>query len=370
MWPSNSIKSIKSGLVRGSIPCGCAFNPKWNENQTRIRVQRECKKRGYVFNGWVGDYKGAHTRLNLYNPKTDNKWESLSVPRLFRGSGDPTQRNDRISQSSLISDEIHINSFTKTKSFKKGTKFWRSNKANHQGSKSYWYYSCPVCSNDKYVKNKVCTGVFEGDISNLKNGSLSCRCSSKYRWSKEQREYQIREVCEGEGLVFIGWGSGGYRNNLSTLGWLCDKGHTNLTKVCSFINESTRCRICTKLSRSLGNGFYPDRTEEDDTLYLLILGSNKCIKVGRTFVSSKTDRLRRIEKDSGMSVEKVLTLHGKHKDIYDLEQIILNSASVTRYESQYFTGSSELLNYSDLKGVCEMLEETCKKDTRFTLKCE
>ncbi len=56
LWPEGSIKSPSNSLVNGSIPCGCARAPKWTESQTKVRVIRECSKRGYIFKDWEGVY--------------------------------------------------------------------------------------------------------------------------------------------------------------------------------------------------------------------------------------------------------------------------------------------------------------------------
>ena len=93
LWPLGSITSIKGGLVHSnSTPCGCAFNPKWSEEQWKIKVSREATQRGYIFHGWGGKFKGRDTKLDLYNPKTNNRWQSTIISSFFhQGSGDPVE---------------------------------------------------------------------------------------------------------------------------------------------------------------------------------------------------------------------------------------------------------------------------------------
>jgi len=49
LWPLGSIQTTKRILNKGSVPCGCAKNPKWKEWQNKIRVQRESVKNVVIF---------------------------------------------------------------------------------------------------------------------------------------------------------------------------------------------------------------------------------------------------------------------------------------------------------------------------------
>lgn len=47
-------KSKKCHLLVGSLPCGCASNPHWNENQYRTICTRKAQELGYTFLGFDG----------------------------------------------------------------------------------------------------------------------------------------------------------------------------------------------------------------------------------------------------------------------------------------------------------------------------
>lgn len=95
--------------------------------------------------------------------------------------------------------------------FKEGTTFKRNtHKVDSQGVYSYWDYTCPVCSDDGYVRAGVCSGVFTASTSNLRHGKLACRCSVKYHYTKPQWEYRLAKECESRGYVFIGWKGRGW----------------------------------------------------------------------------------------------------------------------------------------------------------------
>lgn len=83
--------SLKGGLVKGRVPCGCAFNPKWSQPQYETLINRKCFERGYEFLGFVGEWNGAHTYLRLHNLSNGNTWESANINSFFSGRGCPLE---------------------------------------------------------------------------------------------------------------------------------------------------------------------------------------------------------------------------------------------------------------------------------------
>ena len=346
LWSAGSISSVKGNLLRGKAPCGCSKNPRWTEEQFRIRVKRECDKRGYTFNGWVnGGFKDNSTKLDLFNPATKNSWQSTSINNFFQGSGDPAEAVEDIRQARLKDDSVHIQAFIAAGFDEENYSFWRSDRRNGRGKKNYWYYFCPKCSKDEYVKAGLCSGVFESHGGDLKKGHKSCRCSDKYQWKPEHREYQIRKLCDSEKLNFVGWTEEkGYKNNTSKFSWVCSKGHECVTDVGNFLNKEARCNTCRK-ETSRFYGYYPDQLDRPDSLYVLSdPDKDDHIKVGRTFIDAKNDRIRSINWESGSNYTQLIKVVGKHGDIYEMEQRILNSDRLPRHKSETkFAGSGELL---------------------------
>lgn len=81
----------KDGGLR-TPPCGCSKNTHWSQSQWKIKVQRECNQRGYIFHGWGEKFKGQYTKLDLYNPVTGNHWKSTLINSfLSKGHGDPEE---------------------------------------------------------------------------------------------------------------------------------------------------------------------------------------------------------------------------------------------------------------------------------------
>lgn len=65
-------ESTKSNLVRGSVPCGCAKNPRWSKQQVNIITRRLCEKEGYEFLGFPEGYKNQRSKFE-YNCHTHGK---------------------------------------------------------------------------------------------------------------------------------------------------------------------------------------------------------------------------------------------------------------------------------------------------------
>lgn len=346
LWFKGKIRSLKCDLTRGGIPCGCAKSPKWTEDQTKIRVERECNKRGYIFHGWSGEYKGKATHLDLENQKTGNRWKSTTIHNFMQGGGDPEERKEKLKQSRLIEDETHIKEFMSTGKFLEGTKFWRSNKKSSKGHQPYWNYSCPDCSSDAHVKAGVCSGVFEANMGKLKLGQLSCRCTDKYLWTQKQREYQITKALSTEGGRFIDWcEGGGYKNYRSKFKWECREGHSCETSVDNLINQNNRCSTCNKIRQKEDGrtyGYYPHRKDEQDNLYLIDFKSQGCIKVGRAFDVDK--RIPQLLKQSGCTrdeIEILQVLSGTHQEVYETEQWIHSELTERGFYHETSTWSVE-----------------------------
>ncbi|AGH32043.1 endonuclease [Vibrio phage PWH3a-P1] len=365
LFPDN-FSSTKNGLVKGQIPCGCAKNPRWKEWQNRIRVQRECNKRGYIFHGWYGEYIGSKTKAKIHNSSNRNTWYP-SLKNFIRGCGDPLEGFKKISDAKSLYEGQHIQEFYKA-GFSDGYKFWKSDRLNNRGYKTYWEYTCPTCSNDKYVQNGLCTGIFSNTTGDLKNGMVSCRCSKNYKWTQEQREYQINKICIEECITFLGWETEeGYVNTKgSNLKWLCSEGHQNLTNVNDFLNCGNRCMTCKKQDGSY-NGYFPHRKDEKDFLYIINF-NNKYIKVGRAFsVDERFKGNKGLLKCSKVSRENIKILQvftSNHQRVYDTEQWLHSELRERGFEYNKKDGqwSIELFDMDSLPVLDYLLQDTDLED--------
>lgn len=356
----DGFKSLKGNLVRGQVPCGCAKNPRWSEYQHKVHVQRECKNLGYIFHGWVGEFKGVFTKLELENPKTGNRWESTRIDSFMRGIGDPEESKLKVKEAMTLDDNVHIKAFYKA-GFAEDYVFTHNvERVDIKDRCVYWDYICPACSEDEYVKAGVCSGIFTSFIGDLKLGKKACRCSIAYHWTQKQREYQIKKACHEEGLTFIGWGyeEFGYKNFHSKFQWDCSEGHDCKTSVSKFLNDGSRCNICRidkQKERGVGYGYYPNRAQEADSLYILTF-NNHYIKIGRSFDIER--RIPELKKESEISnITTLYTVNGVHQEIYNLEQFLHNELRDRGFEYKTDWGSIECFNLDSLKLAYKLIDE-------------
>lgn len=370
LWPVGSIKNRKSNLLKGELSCGCTSNPRWTQTQYEVRIRRECNERGYIFHGFdlgktEGIFKGASTYLDLENTATGNRWKSTKICKFFSGGGDPVVKAVKSKEASRKGDNQHIKDFIKA-GFTEDYRFWRSERLGSTGRKLYWYYICPICSNDEYVKNDLCTGIFESHASALKSGTKSCRCSRNYYWNTKQREYQIKKLCLEENLRFIGWDSSkGYTNKRSKFNWVCSENHECSTSVTDFLGQGNRCPVCHMVKQKESGpfyGYYPDRVDEKDYLYILNF-NNKYIKVGRSFnVNERIKELRRLSKTRKISKLKIFT--SNHQRVYDTEQWLHSELRERGFEYNKKDGqwSIELFDMDSLPVLDYLLQDIDLED--------
>lgn len=363
LFPYGSIVGSRSRLINGGCPCGCGRNPRWSEEQNIVRVTRKCKERGYTFHGWYGEYKGSRkTYLDLYNPETNNRWKTATIDNFLRGMGDPLEGINNRRKLRTKDVKYHVNCFREA-GFSDGYNFWKSDRKNNKGWCNHWNYTCPACSNDEYVKAGVCTGVFESTRNNLRAGKKACRCSKSYRWTQEQREYQIKKVCEEEGLTFVGW-RGQYKNSNSKFNWLCEKNHNCSTSIDKFLS-GRRCKDCGILktkenSQGNGYGYYPDRVNEKDYLYILNF-NGRYIKVGRSFNLHQRFNQLAIKSKIAREDTKILKIYtSNHQIVYDTEQWLHSELRERGFEYNESDGlwSTELFDLDCIDVLNYLLKQT------------
>lgn len=240
--------SIKGSLVRGGLPCGCSKKPNWTEEQYKIRINRKCKEYGDLeFLGFSDEFKGNRTKLKLQCSKHEEPYvyEKTTIANLFSGQrGCHLCKIDTTKLTNIKPDQGMIDSFFASGVFKEGTKFYRSERKDSKGVLSYWNYTCPLCYNDEYAKEGLCSGVFESGGDCLQKGILACRCGNYY-WNKEQREYQINKRIREESIpyVFLGW-INDYKNKNSKFKYKCKEHGEQKVSVDKFLNSQQGCPQC------------------------------------------------------------------------------------------------------------------------------
>ena len=354
LFPEGVFKTARSIINNGGRSCLCSKKPQLDENKNKIRVERVCLEKGYKFLGWEGDYISDRTYLRLHNPSTGNTWKTTNLYSFLQGTSDPS-----ITRKPKREDSVHIDDFMRTGKFLEGTIFRRTNLG------SLWEYTCPVCSVDAYVDAEVCSGTWVREDYTFKNGSKPCRCSPNYRYTKEQRLFQLnnlgRKDCEKILDVFSG-----------AVYWICNGGHNCKTSTRNFL-KMRGCMECYNINKTESHsrlfGYYNNRKYESDYLYLVIDSEDTSyFKIGRSFYPE--DRIRRICRETGRDLKVSKIFKGTHNDVFRCEQKVLKHFKDSRIVKEYstecllletfedvvtFLNSEEALQQSDLVKVLSSL---------------
>jgi hypothetical protein len=161
-------RSVKGNLVSGRVPCGCSKIPKWSKEQFAVLCKREATELGYVFSGFVGEWRGKTTKIKMSCEK-HGEWSSgITNDLINKGVGCPGCRADAVGEASKKPDDMMIASFHESGAFHPDTKFWRSERKDNRGYKSYWHMSCPECG--EQGESRSC---------NLQRGQRPCACNNQ-----------------------------------------------------------------------------------------------------------------------------------------------------------------------------------------------
>ena len=159
-------------------------------------------------------------------------------------------------------------------------------------------------------------------IDNIVIGGKGCpRCAGNARPTEQEALQKCIDICKEMDYDVIGFVNG-YKGALKTrFEYVCKiNGKQN---VCynKLVNSGNRCKGCTKDKQKElgnGNGYYPERRDEQDYLYLLNF-NNKFIKVGRSF--DVDDRIKKLRSESKIKkIYKLRIFTATHQEIYDYEQ--------------------------------------------------
>lgn len=198
-WNTTNIGNFRNG--RGCPACASNKPLTW---ETELPILEEiAQKKGYQVLGYVGEWKGNKTKLDLLC-HCGNRWDTTNIHNFKRGGGCPSCKFDSLRKRRIISDDQHIQDFTNTGKFKPGTIFTNTGKRSKSGD-IIWMIECPVCSHDEYVQAGICDGKFYSRGNDLKRGKIPCRCGNYYRYTEAQITYKVRKEVESKGCIWVGW---------------------------------------------------------------------------------------------------------------------------------------------------------------------
>lgn len=311
LFPKGSLSCIIDSIRSKRTICGCSRKYKWKEYQYVVRIKRRCDELGYHFYGFMEEYKGCTTKVVIFNPSTGNAWNTSSIQTfLLNKVRDPSINFQNLKERSTLPDSSLIERFMTTGRFLPDTRFERL-------EDNSWNYRCPACSGDEYVKQGLCSGVFNSKAGRLLDGKSCCRChKGSYRWSADQRGYQVSKYLSPLGHKFNGW-EDGYVNTLSNVLWECNIGHSNKT---SFSNLKSRlsCKTCN------ANGFKPHLPA---SIYIVRWSNEDCSVLKFGITNKSVDSRVTSQKKKSLLLPKVLYefYHPSGQIVLDCENTIKRS---------------------------------------------
>ena len=192
-------------------------------------------------------------------------------------------------------------------------------------------------------------------ISDILNGNSGCpKCkdvtlSQHFKTPEHIALQKCIDICKEMNYQPIGFVNY-YKNCKSKFEYVCKIHGKQEVKYDPFVYGGTRCRGCYKdRQKEFGNlyGYYPERKDETDFLYVLNF-DNKFIKVGRSFdVDERVKNLKKPSESGINNIKKLRIFTATHQEIYDLEQE-LHSELRERNFQHYVDWSTECFQNDSL----------------------
>lgn len=359
LFPQGTLITSKSNLKNGCVPCGCAKIPKWSKEQLLIRVKRVCEELDYTLLGVKGSWKGVRSKLQIKNNKTGNVWDTTDITHLFSGRKDPKDGHRSVSTFKEKPTQDHIEVFNRI--FNHPYEYTRLPAEKVEGKYVYkWKVYCPLCAKDLYSKEGVSDGYFITELPSLRAGIVPCRCSGKFTYSENMMKVRLMAECENYNKSFRGF-KGNYCNTNSRFNWVCNvckhEGSTEISRIRERLKSCKGCHKKRQLQTGFGNGFFLDRVEEQDLLYVIRF-KGTYLKCGRAFViKNRIKDKKGLLKKSGCTRDQLEILHvytGTHQEVYDTEQFVIDE--LTERGFYYKTWTRETFSLDSEQLMINLIE--------------
>ena len=201
---------------------------------------------------------------------------------------------------------------------------------------------------------------WNASIHNVINNGRGCpKCAGNIKHTEQEALQKCFDICKEmnyDGICFVD----GYKSKRSRFEYICKIHGKQSVSYDNFVNGGTRCKGCYKdRQKELGNGngYYPERKDEQDFLYILNF-NDKFIKVGRSFdVDERIRGLKHQSKIQKKNIHKLRIFTATHQEIYDYEQE-LHSELRERNFQHYVDWSTECFK-NECKFVLNKLLDIC-----------
>lgn len=196
-------------------------------------------------------------------------------------------------------------------------------------------------------------------ICNVINGGGGCpKCSNKYRPTEQEALQKCIDICKEmdyDAVCFVDGYKGAHKTRFE---YICKIHGKQSVIYNNFVNNGTRCIGCWKDRQAElgnGNGYYPERKDEQDFLYVLNF-NDKFIKVGRSFDVER--RIPELQRESGIQeIIKLRIFTATHQEIYGFEQELHNELRERNFQ-HYVDWSTECFE-NDCKYILNKLLDNC-----------
>jgi hypothetical protein len=206
------------------------------------------------------------------------------------------------------------------------------------------------CLKDKWI--------WIANINHVINDKSGCpKCSIEQRRVPENIALQkCTDVCKEMNYTPVGFVDEYTSAHNARFEYMCAKHRKQEVIYNSFVNTGRRCVQCAK-DLGNGNGYYQDRKDEQDFLYVLDFDS-KFIKVGRSFdVGERIKSLRTLSKTPIKKIHKLHVFTATHQEIYNLEQELHNELRERNF--QHCVDWSKECFENDSLFILNKLLDTC-----------
>lgn len=195
-------------------------------------------------------------------------------------------------------------------------------------------------------------------INNVINKSSGCpKCGGNLKYQEQEALQKCIDICKEMDYDVIGFVSR-YKNKNSRFEYNCKNHGKQEVSYNNFVNSGNRCIGCWKdrqKDSGNGNGYYPERKDEVDFLYVLNF-NYKFIKVGRSF--DVNDRIRKLRSESKIKkIYKFRVFTSTHQEIYDLEQELHSELRERNF--QYYVNWSTECFENDCQYILNKLLDNC-----------
>lgn len=192
-------------------------------------------------------------------------------------------------------------------------------------------------------------------INNILRGTGCPKCSGVYSPTEQEALQKCINICKEMNYDVVGF-VGRYKNAKTRFEYVCKIHGEREVSYTNFVNKGQKCGGCAK-DLGNGNGYYPERKDETDFLYVLNF-DNRFIKVGRSFdVDERIKSLRTASKVPKKKIYKLRIFTATHQEIYDYEQELHNELRERNFQ-HYVDWSTECFK-NDCQFILNKLLDNC-----------